>query len=222
MPYQPHTYITCGGGNIEVADNDEIWQVGIRGFNQGGGPVGQGQLQALAQHVAVGDDGNTGLAQWFHAANSYNGNEAFLRWVKVANIGANGDYTGEPAIYQFGTPIAGTAGGQAPSFCSVALSWTTGKSFGRARSGRIYPPNWATPRSYGAAITAAAQTNLVQSALQFLSSVDVSGDQYDFNPSVVSRSGVSNPITGVRVGNLYDVQRRRKNAVAETYQSAPR
>lgn len=222
MPYQPHTLITCGGKLYETGTLDEIWQVGVRGFNQGGGPVGQGQLQALATHVATGDSGNTGLAKWFTDSVSHIGNATQLNWVKCVNIGANGDYTGAPAIYQFGTPVLGGSAADAPSFCCVALSWTTGKSFGRARGGRIYPPNFGATRSSGAQITSSVQADLVQSALEFLSAVDVSGDQYDFNPSVVSASGVSNPITGVRVGNIYDTQRKRKDATRETYVSSPR
>lgn len=222
MPFQPHTLITCGGDLQEIVANDEIWQVGIRGFNQGGGPVGQGQLAALAEHVAVGDAGTTGLAQWFAAAQSHHCDSANLRWVKVANIGANGQYTGAPAIYQFGTPVAGAQPRATPSFCCVSVGFTTGKSFGRARSGRIYPPNYAVGLIGGSQISSSSQTDLCNAGLQFLSAVDVSGDQYDFNPTVISKSGVSNPITGVRCGNVYDTQRRRKDAVRETYVSLPR
>lgn len=222
MAYQPHTYITCGGANIEVADGDEIWQVGIRGFSGGNVPIAQGDLPELAQKVAIGPDTTSGLARWFHDASYHHPSEVTLNWVKVANINAAGDYSGEPAIYQFGTPIAGQGAQVVPSFLSCSLGFTTGKSFGRARSGRIYPPNYGTPSTYGAAITSGAQTDLVASALEFLSAVSqVLGDGSEFMPHVVSKSGVSNAITGVRVGNIWDVQRRRKNAVSETYVSSP-
>lgn len=222
MPYQPHTYVTCGGSNLEVASNDEIWQVGIRGFSGGNVPVPQGDLAELVAKIAVGADTTSGLARWFAVATYYHCNDSFLKWVKVANINASGDYSGEPAIYEFGTPIAGGAGKAVPSFLSASLGFTTGKSFGRARSGRIYPPNYGAPSTFGAAISAAAQTNLVASALEFLSAVSQPlGDGGAFVPHVVSKSGVSNAITGVRVGNIWDVQRRRKNAVAETYATSP-
>lgn len=222
MAYQPHTYITCGGSNIEIADGDEIWQVGIRGFSGGNVPIAQGDLGELATKVAVGPDGSSGLARWFHDVSYYHPSEVFLKWVKVANINAAGEYSGEPAIYQFGTPIAGQGSQTVPSFLSVSLGFTTGKSFGRARSGRIYPPNYGTPSTYGAAITTGAQTALVGSALEFLSAVSQPlNDGSEFMPHIVSKSGVSNPVTGVRVGNIWDVQRRRKDAVSETYATSP-
>lgn len=222
MAYQPHIYVTVGGDLLEVAANDEIWQVGLRGFTGGGGQFNPGDLDEFAEQIAIGPAGTTGMAQWFANSNSYNCNDANLRWVKVALINAAGDYQSAPGIYEFGSPVAGAAGAVSPSFTCVSLGFTTGKSFGRARSGRIFPPNYGVPRSFGAAITSTAQTALLDSALQFLSSasVEISG-KGALVPHVVSRSGVSNPITGVRVGNLYDVQRRRKNAVGETYATSP-
>lgn len=222
MAYQPHIYVTVGGDLLEVAANDEIWQVGLRGFTGGGGQFNPGDLDDFAEAIAVGPGGTTGMSQWFQNSASYMCNDANLRWVKVALINAAGDYQSAPGIYEFGSPVPGAAGAVAPSFNCVSLGFTTGKSFGRARSGRIYPPNYGCPKTFGAAITSAAQTALLDSALQFLSAASVQIDgKGALVPHVVSKSGVSNPITGVRVGNLYDVQRRRKNAVGETYATSP-
>lgn len=222
MPYQPHTLITCGGSLSEVSGQDEIWQVGIRGFNTGGGPVDPSQHAALALVVAVGPGGTTGLGQWYSNVKSHMASTALLKWVKVVNIGPTGAYTSGPTVFNYPTPIAGVNPGALPSFCTLALSFTTGKNFGKAKSGRIYPPNFGCSLGGGAIITPALQADLRDSALQFLSAVDQAGDQFDFNPTVISSSGVSNPITGVRVGNVIDTQRRRKDKVAETYVSAPR
>jgi hypothetical protein len=38
-----------------------------------------------------------------------------------------------------------------------------------------------------------------------------------FVPIVASEQGVSEAITGVRVGDVFDVQRRRKDALREVY-----
>lgn len=218
MAYQPHTYVTCGGDNLELSPGDEIWQVGIRGFNGTSGQKDQGDLEAFAEAIAVGEDGNSGLKRWFATPSYYHSSNAHLKWVKVANIGADGHYTGEPAIYEFGSPVAGGAGAPHPSFLSLSLGFTTGKSFGRARSGRIFPPNYGCLGVSGSYISSAQQADLIASAKEFLSAVKVDiGDPGYINPYVISRSGVSNPITGVRVGNVWDVQRRRKNAVPETY-----
>lgn len=221
MAYPPHTLVTCGGTLAEKAASDEIWQVGIRGVNNDGGPVDASQLEALAEAIATGDDLTPGLDDWFTSANSHMANPSQLRWVKAANIGPDGNYTSEPGIYEYPAPVTAGNTQAAPSFCSVSLSWTTGSSFGFAQRGRIYPPNFATAIQIGSKITAAHQADLVLSAGEFLLAVDKNASEYNFEPSVVSSHGVFRKITGVRVGDVYDTQRRRKDAVAETYLSAP-
>ncbi|MGV1046893.1 hypothetical protein, partial [Limnohabitans sp.] len=119
------------------------------------------------------------------------------------------------------TPAAGGHAQWLPSFNCITLGWTTGKQFGRARSGRVYPPNFAAVLDHGAVIQASVQTDIMNSALGLIGQMMRNGDEFQFTPYVVSKSGVSNKITGVRVPNVIDVQRRRKNAVRPTYQAAP-
>lgn len=222
MAYQPHTLITFGGQLTDQVGEDEIWQVGIRGFQNGGGPVAATELAALAQSVLRGDTGSGGgLEGLWAASNSNIPTEATLAWCKAANIAADGSYSAAPGIAEM-TPVAGSHSAVAPAFCSVAITWTTGKSFGKALRGRIYLPNYAAARGPGSTVTSTAVGQVGDFAGDILHAVDHSDDGshggvYDFNPYVVSQSGVSNPITGIRVGNIYDTQRRRKNAAPEIY-----
>lgn len=222
MAYQPHTLVTFGGTVGEISGDDEIWQVGIRGFQTGGGPVAPTELAALAKSILRGDTGSGGgLEGLWGAGGNAIPTDAKLVWCKAANIGADGSYTAEPGIAEM-PPVPGLTSAQAPAFCSVVVTWTTGKSFGKALRGRIYLPNYAAGRSFGSSVAAAEVTKVGNFARDLLHAVDHSDDGshggvYDFNPYVVSESGVSNPITGIRVGNVYDVQRRRKNAVPEVY-----
>lgn len=222
MAYQPHTLVTIGGTLQEVSADDEIWQIGIRGFAPGGVPVSSSKLNDLALYVLRGPTGaGGGMEGIWSATTGKIATTAKLAWCKAANIGGDGRYTAEPGKAQI-TPLAGGTVAQAPSFCCVALSFTTGKTLGKAVRGRVYPPNYGATRDPGAAVAAGTVTNLKDWAISLLQAFDTTGASDPgvvWNPYVISQSGVSNLITGVRVGNVYDTQRRRKDKVAETYTS---
>jgi hypothetical protein len=213
MPYRPHTLVTFGGTNEEQAADDEIWQCGIRGLNPAGGgntPVDPGQFQTYLDAVT------TPLSDWMSSGVFHNANTALLRWIKIVNIGADGRYSSDPLVKD-GLDVGGGGSPNSPSFTTVCYSWETGRSAGRARRGRVYPPNYAAPRGPGATVTTSAQADLLAGAVALLTAIADQGDQYQFVPHVMSSSGAFNPINGARVGNVYDVQRRRKDAVPEVY-----
>lgn len=222
MPYQPHTLVTVGGTLDAKGSDDEVWQFGIRGFAEGGGPVQASSLGALALAVLRGPTGSGGGMEGIFAdANGWICQDATLKWCKAANIAPDGTYSDEPGIAQ-GLTKTGAVIQKAPSFCSVAISWTTGKTLGKAVRGRIYPPNYGAGILDGSAILSATQSSILAWGIEVLQVFDTSlatDPTTIFHPYVVSSSGVSNLITGVRVGNLYDTQRRRKDAVVETYVS---
>lgn len=222
MPYQPHTLVTIGGTLAEQAADDEVWQCGIRGFADGGGPIDASKLADLALAVLRGPTGSGGGMEgiWGNADSGIT-TDAKLAWCKAANIGPDGKYTAEPGIAQM-TPVAGTKTSSMPSFCSVAISWSTGKTLGKAVRGRIYLPNYGMTRSTGSTISSTTAGLFATWAVGVLQAFDTSlatDPATVFHPFVVSESGVSNVITGLRVGNVIDTQRRRKDAVSEVYVS---
>jgi len=212
MAYQPHTLVTMGGRNKEITAYDEIWQIGFRGFNvpDGHTPMDPSQFENYVTQMAVP------LATWWGSTKAHNANTAYLDWVKVVNIGADGTYSSDPYIGEVELG-PGPATPLLPAFCCIVNSWTTDRRAGKARFGRVYPPNYGAPLDTGSSISSSVASDMCDAAGALLTAVSDSGDEFNFVPYVVSRSGVSNPITGVRVGNVIDVQRRRKNAVPETY-----
>lgn len=216
MAYEPHTLVTFGGTLQEVGAADEIWQCGVRGFAQGGGPVISGNLQTLADNVWNGNGGSGGgLSALISQANGKIPTTVALRWVKVANIGADGGYTEEPKVHQGN--VIGASAAVLPSFCTVAISWGTGLTLGKAVRGRIYPPNFAAALAAGATISTATQNGLAAWGKDLYTVLFNAITSAPFIPHVVSSSGAFHPITRVRVGNVIDTQRRRKEAVPETY-----
>jgi hypothetical protein len=219
VSYTPHILVTMGGSLSEVGATDEIWQIGVRGINPAATPStgtvpGSTNLEAMLGEQAV----LPGVSGWFTAGSSFNANTAHLGWMKAAFINGAGAYAAAPEIFDFGTGPVGGGTPTMPSFCSICYSWTTGKSFGYARTGRVYPPNFCMPVAAGSSISGANAAALANAAKVLIDRLTVSGSDYQFEPHVMSKTGgVHNKITGVRVGNIIDVQRKRKNAVSETY-----
>jgi len=108
---------------------------------------------------------------------------------------------------------------------TASLNWVKAANIGlsgrKLRNGRVYPPNNAAGIVPGTAqIGTGTQDLLVTSAKTLLGALAQSADEYNFVPCVVSPAGGHEPITGVRVGNVYDVHRSRKNAAVETYHAS--
>jgi hypothetical protein len=220
MAYAPHTLITVGGTLTEQSGQDEIWQIGVRGGNPttSFAPVDPTQFTALG--LAITGTAPT-ISTWFSAAASgfYPGTK--LSFVKIVNVGADGKYTSLPTNISFPAVSGGRTQQAAPSFCSVAYTFRTGGAGRTARNGRVYPPNFGYLLNDAASsILPAEQALALNAAAQFLHCLNKAGAQYRFAPYVVSSQGPLKAINQVAVGSVYDVQRRRKNAVAETYVTA--
>jgi hypothetical protein len=161
------------------------------------------------------------ITDWFTDPGSYIPGSVSLEWIKAVNIAPDGTYSSDPVTRALSATGGSVTTAQC-SFLSVALSFKTDGIGRRNKNGRVYPPNFAAPLAVagGAAITSTAQTDLVASAQELIAALSPHGAEFEFLPSVISTKGGHERITKVRVGNVMDVQRRRKNAVPEVYMTA--
>jgi hypothetical protein len=218
MAYVPHTLVTISGTLTEVTGQDEIWSIGVRGLNTTGGanePIAQDQLD---DYLAAVNATTPTPGTWFQDINAGFNAAVFLTQIKAVNIGADGKYTGPASVLSQNLPGGVSGSATKPSFLSLAYSWTTARTYGRRlRYGRVYPPNFNYSNSTGSTVTSATQGFAAAAAKNMLGMLKKSGSQFAFTPCVVSSQGGFEPITGIRVGNVWDVQRRRKDRVGETY-----
>lgn len=121
-------------------------------------------------------------------------------------------------------PVAGTALATLPHSSAIVASLLTGIP-GRSYRGRLYLPlAGAQISTVDMLLPSTSRQTIadeVAEALDELRSAgyDVGADGLD--PVVVSTTlTLSTPITQVRVGSVPDVQRRRRNALIETYSTA--
>lgn len=217
MAYQPHTLIAFGGSLADVGAADEIWECTVRVISPGGSGLPLSDAAGYMGQVAGP------LQTWFTTPAVGMSSKSTLAWLKVNNIAADGTYSaaGGTNVHDYSPPQNGgsTAAQAAPAFCSLALSWTTNRRRPPGAFGRIYPPNFNYPMG-GSAVSSASQTAAVGAAVALLDVLRNCDGSLGAIPVIASRVNATNTeITGCRVGNIYDVQRRRKNAVPETYQA---
>lgn len=219
--YPLHALFEFGGTLHCVQGQDEIWACGIRGFfGSSGGPGSMDTWQDLDLPATMASMA-VALQAWYQDANSAQSQDARLAWCKLNVINTAGHYADQTKTHvnDFPVPIAGAAASAVPSYLSLAYSWETANKRGLASRGRIYPTNYCFAAD-GAAVsgaTAGANANAGKALINALK-VTTGLNGGVFSPAVVSSKAAAWAyITGVRSGNVYDEQRRRRNAVRETY-----
>jgi hypothetical protein len=133
-----------------------------------------------------------------------------------------------PKIKSFSYPTAiegaHTGNGNPPQI-SVVATLVAGSGVGNGGKGRMYLPGVGTGIDTTGHI-ATSDANAIAAALStFFANVNASFD----NPGLAINAAKTAPVTGflainreltsVRVGNVFDTQRRRRNALAESYSS---
>jgi hypothetical protein len=157
--------------------------------------------------------------------------------VKAAMIDTNGKtLVDDIDYYNYPTAISGGGGANwFPPQISLAATLTSDNQRGLAAKGRMYLPGVnAGIQATSAKMLPADVTGIVTNLKTFLDSVNtapgVSGKVIlaskgrksqdvgtDGQPIYIG--GVSAWVTGCRLGDVYDTQRRRRNGLAETYQT---
>lgn len=220
--YPLHALFEFGGTLEEVSAGDEIWACGIRGFFGHGGPGTMTTWPSLDLDATLAAQ-YTNLLAWFGSVGAAMAGTAYLRWAKLNVIGSDGKYADKTTTHVIdSSSVNGAAAATMPSYMSLAYSWETERKRGLAARGRIYPPNF-TMSFTGSAVTSAETTTAVTSGKTLLTALNVSDglDGGVFTPAICSSQDAAwAEINGVRVGNIIDVQRRRRNAVAEVYASS--
>lgn len=222
----PHTLVTLQGTLFAGSDQAEIWQCGIRCVTSGS------HSGSLPDPQLFADTAGPQIATWFAAKDSVLTTfgmltSAQLTLVKAATIGADALYANtngsELGTYAPPTAVIGTSSVAAfPPIITLAASFVTGKRAGLGAKGRIYLP-FAIPTVTSERTLSSSPSAVVRRVAALLTILNNNGAE----PHVISilkasdpRTPVSSLITGVRSGDVLDVQRRRKNKIRENYVSA--
>lgn len=214
MAFSPHLRVSFGGIISLGGLPNEIWECNVSCKLPSGGETAADQEAYLGDIIAP-------LNTWFTAASSGISQDAYLQFVKANQIGPTGAYADAETTHEhfYASGIHGGVAPLHPQIMSLATSWTTGISRGPGAHGRIYLPNY-TWGNVGSMLVPADQCHtaaVAGNALLMLLNEPPGGSNVA-TPIVASKvNGTNAIITGVAVGNILDVQRRRKDAYRESY-----
>jgi hypothetical protein len=163
-------------------------------------------------------------------SNSWRCNE-----VKCAVINTNGktDLDNIDYFTYSGGIFGGQGGTPFPPQITLAATMTSDQQRGLAAKGRMYLPGVISGIDGGTGKLGSAFTNTLNTGFKtFLDALnadtDIPGsvilaskghktDQLDADGQPVYENGINTFVTGCRIGNVYDTQRRRRNNLTETY-----
>lgn len=213
MPVVPYVRISIQG----ALPGGETWSVNpaYAGTFTSGLPT-QAELDAWAVAVAADLPSAVGsqLLQFMTE-------QASITQVRVSAYGDTGALEGY-SVHQLATPMIGSGTATSPSTTAIVASLYSAVP-GRRYRGRIYWPCLKT--SQDPSTGRLPPTALVATAGQFSSMLEdignAGGGAFDPFLCVYSKSnGSAIAVTKIRVGDVYDSQRRRKQSLVETYGDA--
>lgn len=165
---------------------------------------------------------------------NYISNRYAFTGVKAVLLEKNGKYGSNQPVESFpATQIAGGyTGTPMPPQCALVATLIGGSGKGLGGKGRMYLPGISAPVQADGHLLQTDCAGIATKLATFFNNLDASIDApgHVINVSrghktdllgVVSYDNARNvKVNGVRVGNVYDTQRRRRNALAETYSAA--
>lgn len=222
----PNSFIKITFGGKIYGDAD-IWSNSL----SVGNPTGPANVGPFKDSQTAKDAVITAIRSWFTRGDTGISTGATLEWVKFAQVGADGFYTvAADGDYAFNethdiTPVAGAMSLNVAPQLSLAITLDTGAKRGLAKTGRIYPPLTGELNAAGVdnspQLKAASAATMISAINAAFANTNPEGGVHD---QVVVASGVREGkialVQSVRVGNVVDTQRRRRNNITEVYSPA--
>jgi hypothetical protein len=145
-----------------------------------------------------------------------------LTGIKLAAVGTDGTYLTDPVTFE---PVSKNTGDdtQVLPQSTIVVSLNTGLNLGGGNRGRMYLPHSRLDVDAGSPLINGAVTNMFAGgAKMFVNAVTAALNANvtaTLFPAIMSQvgAGSSKGVTQVRVGDVNDTQRRRRNRLQETY-----
>jgi hypothetical protein len=210
-----NVHVTLSG---KMMSGGEQWQTGFY--------VGFAQGAAATPSQAYVDKVRDLWITFFTSANNGVSSAYTFEEVKAVKLNVLGKYAeNEPVISHPATVIVGgSAGNPLPAQCALVATLIGGSGKGLAGKGRMYLPGIKHPVNGAGRIEPAANQLIANQLAIFFNALyafaDKPGIPINASRGHKNQAGLSArnvPINGVRVGDVYDTQRRRRNAISENY-----
>lgn len=208
--------ITFGGGIY--GDTDEWSNSVMAGFESQNFNNG---FDVFDYQVLVNDLA-TKVEAWFIDPTAQISQMANLKWVKIALLDKSGLYIDGPWVHDFATPPVGASTELVAPQLSVVLTFESNVLRGAGRFGRIYPPLTGEANSAGVDVYGGSRVIGARKLIEGINgSLDEAFPGVTGKPNAIIASKVGTGrnayITKVRVGQVIDTMRSRRNKFVESY-----
>jgi hypothetical protein len=190
--------------------------------------LGQEGSDSTAPTQAAADQIRDAWATFFNNALSWVSNHYSFTQVKMAQIDASGHTIDASVIYSYPatTVVGGATSGHHPPQCSLVCTLLSDRPRGKASKGRMYLPGFAGTINGSGKVdwdqVGSISTNLKTFFDSFADDADVP-DQLILAAKGTGIDAALNAqndyVETIRVGDVVDTQRRRRNGLNETYVS---
>lgn len=213
MAYPLHNLLSIQGDMYDGSDQVETWSVNLR-------------LCGTLTTAPDPDDNDalaTAISNWWTSTpmDSLTMTGYRILGFKHNAIGTDGNYeTPEsPNTYTYATPVDGYAAGtfHCPPQVALVATLVTPK-VGKSYRGRIYVPCPGAALAGRFFVNSGIVGNLAVAVGSLIDDInEITSASNGTEVSIVSSKGFYNKVTGVKVGNVFDVQRRRAKSLYQTY-----
>lgn len=207
--------ITFGG---ELEGTEEIWTCGLHmAKNNSNYDVDEfddlkgGEVSTMASRIQ---------SFYVNPDNRFPANMKLL-WVKLALIGTNGKYLTDPAEHIYPSPVSGGSTDPFVPSTAAVITLVSDKFKDPGKYNRFYIPICAPEGANAYTLSTTNTSDIALSASIMINGFNndtILGDLESNVVAVSQRVASYMPITSVRVGNIIDSQRRRRNKLVESYQ----
>nr|CRY96712.1 hypothetical protein [uncultured prokaryote] len=231
MTYAPHALLRFGGRWFDT----EEWSCSLRIITDSNDATVASWVAALTEipsgtPTELSETIRGYVEDWFLRAGSGIANVARLDYVSLNAIGPDGLYAdgGNPHTYEYapGDAPTGPVNATALPQVTVCVSLRTAVTRGAGTHGRFYPPTTIQTSATGRVGSTVAEGMAASAAelLEDIGSIEELALPGQPRVAVVSDIGSPGPariVTSVKVGNVFDTQRRRRAQLEEVYVTVP-
>jgi hypothetical protein len=213
--------------------------VTISGTSFGGGEewstgfyIGNETADADLPNQQLADDIAAAWKSFFILASSYISQQFTTTLVKVSSVGTDGKSNPEDTMF---ATLTGAIGQRVeppfPPQIALVATLTSAKARGVGAKGRMYLPGVIAPLEGNGHLTTSMVVGIMNNLKTFLNAVNAStatnnvvmlashgSINKDGSIKVGGASAINKAVVGLRLGNVYDTQRRRRNGLSEAYQ----
>jgi len=202
-------------------NGNEIWSTGFFLGHEGA------DADPITEQ-GVADVGAAWSTFWTSATSLISNKYAFTT-CKMVRVAQDGKTIADSAVYwsPSSAPVGGYGNPTLPPQIALVATLANSLPRGLATKGRMFLPGVASPVDSTGHVNTTEQTQLATNLKTFFDSVYNDAD-LPGNPVLASlgrgpllQGGAIRNVTQIRIGNVYDTQRRRRNALTETYVVKP-